>query len=182
MRRLWLGAATALFSAICVLCLPGSGRANLLLNPSFETGAGSLPNSCGADCTYSAEGNAYGNCCNNDSTTIPDWTISAFTQGAGVIAPGTSALGSPYGYLSPLPDGNAAAYTSGGSIFQTIAPTVVAGDTYTLSAWIAPAYNQCVQSAYGFGYDTGLGQTLLDTSATGLTSGDWTQVSGSFTA
>src|SRR5271165_3501863 len=161
------------FAIICASVLPGTARADpdLLLNPSFEIGSGSLPISCGAGCSYSLSSTGA----TPDTTTIPDWTISAFTQGAGVEVPGGTAL-------EPVPDGVADAFTSGGSIYQTVGVTVVAGDSYTLTAWIAnyggPGYNPSVQSAYV--YDTTM--ALFGASATGVTEGDWTQVSGTWTA
>ena len=174
MTLMRVGLLTGLFFLCALFSLRTARADNFLLNPSFET-HGTLTYSCGAGCSYSAEGNSYGNCCATDSTTIPNWTISAFTQAAGVEVPGGTAL-------EPLPDGLAAAFTSGGSISQTVSETMVAGDTYTLYAWVANysggTYNMFVQSASVYGSSS----TLFGASATGVTEGIWTQLSGTFTA
>jgi len=173
-----LGLVMAL-AIVCISVFPSSAKAtNVVLNPSFEIGAASLVGCpAGLIGTCSAEGNVFGNCCNPDSTTIPDWTISAFTQAAGVFVP---AAGNA---LLPLPDGSTAvAYTSGGSLSQTLGATVVDGDTYTLTAWIAPSYNQFVQSASEFIGLGGFGSGSEVASATGSTSGAWTQVSVTWVA
>jgi hypothetical protein len=141
-------------SVICASFLPGAASASLL-NPSFEIGAPSSVSNTGA--TYNTTG-------------IPDWTLSEFTLTAGEY-PATGGFSA----LSPVPNGTYFAYTSGGSIFQTVG-TVVAGTTYTLTAWIA-YYNQFVQTAYL--YDNGT--PVLAASATGTTNGVWTLVSGSYT-
>src|ERR1022692_4319390 len=100
--------AAIITAALVMLPLTAGATPNLVLNPSFEIGSGSLPYSCGTGCSYSGGGNNFGNCCSVDTTTIPDWSISAFTQQAGVQVPG----GAP---LKPVPNGVAEAYTSGGS-------------------------------------------------------------------
>ena len=139
------GFSLGLVAAVVLVCasfFPATASAtNIVLNPSFEIGSGSLPNSCGAGCSYSLNG---GSSPNPDSTTIPDWTISSFTLGAGVYVP-NFATG-----LTPVPDGSAVAFTSGGEIYQGVG-TVVDGDTYTLTAWIAnggptSSYNKFVPS------------------------------------
>jgi hypothetical protein len=162
----------AVLGIICALFLPVSASANFVINPSFEIGAGSLPYSCGTGCSYSEGGNAVGNCCSNDSTTIPDWTISMFTQAAGEYVPGGTVL-------EPVPDGISVAYTSGGTISQTIAPTVVVGDTYVLTGWITDANVENVSLYIGNG---GFGSGNVYASTTGTTEGAWTEVSLTWTA
>jgi hypothetical protein len=169
------------------LCL-GTACADLLdLNPSFEIGSNSLPVNCGTGCSYSDSSTGA----SPDSITIPDWTISSFTLGAGVYVP-NSTSNSPA--LTPVPDGQAVAFTSGGSIYQTVTATAVVGDSYTLTAWIADAgggnYNQFVQSASvsicnatcGFGSLLPSNASYLYATATGntLDGGVWTQVATTF--
>ena len=167
-----LGAAiTALTITVGLVAFTNTASANVL-NPSFEIGSASLPNSCGAGCSYSVSGTGA----SPDTTTIPDWTISPFTQGAGVYVP-NAATG-----LTPVPDGSAVAFTSGGSISQDTGLQVIDGHTYTLTAWIAPSYNKFVQAAEEYIGITGVGTGPISASATGLTLGEWTQVSLSWTA
>src|ERR1700677_629035 len=114
--------ATTLSVGISIACasfLPDSGRATeLLLNGSFET-TGTLSNSCGTDCSYSSGAPGAG----TDSSTIPDWRINNFSTAGVEAGSGTNPLAE---------DGVAFAYISSGTIQQTIAATVVVGDTYTL--------------------------------------------------
>lgn len=82
-----------------------------VLNPSFEI----LPAS-GLNLT----------CCNtygpyNDGS-IPGWTLS--NPGQGEWMPNT---------VLTAPDGVNVAYSNGGTIAQTVAPTIVAGDVYTMT-------------------------------------------------
>jgi hypothetical protein len=85
-----------------------------VVNPSFEI----LPAS-GLDLT----------CCNtygpyNDGS-IPGWTLS--NSGQGEWMPNT---------VLTAPDGVNVAYSNGGTISQTVAPTIVAGDVYTMTVEI----------------------------------------------
>jgi hypothetical protein len=115
-------------SLVCFAFSVGTTWAdNLVLNGSFET-TGTLANSCGAGCTYSYSATGA----SADTTTIADWTINPFTQ-AGIEIPG----GLP---LAPVPDGVANAFINGGTIQQTVG-TVVVGDTYTVTAWVANYQN-----------------------------------------
>jgi hypothetical protein len=92
----------------------GSAVANPIFvnNFSFENlPVGGLPNACGAGCSYSF------------STPIPGWTNGA---GSGQFQPGAS------GVFNSIPDGTTIAFSNGGTITQTVAPTVQLGVTYTL--------------------------------------------------
>jgi hypothetical protein len=177
-------AAASLLAGVLVTCalfFPGPALAsNLLLNPSFEIGSGSLPISCGTGCSYSYDSNSGAS---GDATTIPDWVINPFASG-GVYVPG----GTP---LEPVPDGIAVAFTNGGTIQQTVG-TVVVGDTYSLTGWVAnyggPGYNssapqQAIEllicnSTCGFG--SPLPAYATPTGAT-LDNGVWTQLALTYT-
>jgi hypothetical protein len=152
------------FAAIAALVANSAGAA--VLNPSFEIGSGSLPNSCGTGCSYSAASTVA----TYNTTTIPDWAISPFTIQAGVLVPSSDSL---YGYLLPVPNGVAVAYTTGGTISQTLSPTVVVGRTYALTAWITDANVENVSLYIGTG---GFGSEQIYATPTGLTSGVWEEV------
>jgi hypothetical protein len=149
---------------------------NLVQNPLFSIQpSGGLPYSCGATCSYDLGGNDVGNCCVNDSTTIPDWSISAFTQGAGEEIPGSVAP-------APLPGGvTTDAFTSGGSISQSLGTTVI-GTTYNFSAWVTDTgFNGESTSLYvGNG---GFPSSQYYAKATAMTTANgWTLLSGTYTA
>ena len=183
--------AGLLTAFVCASVSLGTARAeNFLLNPSFEMGAAALTTPCGGGgtgCTWSVGGEQGGpypfDVFSPDTTTIPDWAISTNTYQGGVIEL-TSGGTSAYSSLYPPPDGSAFAYTTGGSIYQTVSETMVAGDTYTLTAWVAnlsQGYNQFVESVYvesgGFG-----GPAVFGSSTVVTTVGQWTELTGSFLA
>jgi hypothetical protein len=153
----------------------GTAWADLISNGSFET-SGSLTNSCGTGCTYSYSQNGA----SPDTTTIPGWTINAFSQ-AGIEIPGGLSL-------APVPDGVADAFINGGTIQQTVGDVVV-GDTYTLTAWVAnyqnggySQYNEFSQliicnPTCGFGSPAPISATPTGATLHGV----WTQLSATYT-
>jgi MYXO-CTERM domain-containing protein len=87
----------------------------LVNNFSFETlAAGGLPFGCGTSCSYSTD-------------LIPGWTITGSQTGQFKPGPPSTTT-----YFNSVPDGTTIAYTSGGSISQTVAPLVQLGVVYTL--------------------------------------------------
>jgi hypothetical protein len=116
-----------------------------------------------------------------DTTTIQDWSISSFTQNAGIVNL-TSGSGNTDDAFFSVPGGSTFAWDSGGDIDQTLSETMVAGDTYTLTAWIAnpsQGYNQFVESVSVYGSSS----TLFSVAGASIaTDGDWSEVSGSFVA
>jgi hypothetical protein len=105
------------------LCLSlGTARADYsitVLNPSFEIlPGGGLPDGCGVGCSYSV-------------APIPGWTN---TGTSGQFQPGSSS--GNFAYFNAVPNGLTVAYSNGGTITQTVGPTVQAGQTYTLNVWL----------------------------------------------
>jgi hypothetical protein len=102
----------ALLSILVLGCVAAPARADItVMNPSFET-KNTLNLSCGACGSYNLG-------------PIPDWMI---TDGvAGSWQPG------PASYNLPLENGSTVAYSNGGMISQTLAATLTADTTYTLS-------------------------------------------------
>lgn len=105
---------TSLFVVLSILVLgsiAGPARADItVLNPSFEV-TNPLTISCGSGCAYN-----FG--------PIPDWTL---TGNGGSWQPNATY------YNLPLPDGSIVAYSNGGTISQTLATSLAANTTYTLS-------------------------------------------------
>ena len=87
-------------------------------NASFETlPAGGLPlTGCGAGCSY------------DEGTAIPGWSSTGFFTGQ--FQPGPSS--GNFAYFNSVPNGLTVAYTNGGTISQTVGPTVALGVVYTL--------------------------------------------------
>lgn len=89
----------------------------LVGNASFETlPGGGLPFTCGVGCSYDGAGSP-----------IPNWTT---TGTDGQFQPGTNA--GNFTFFSTLSDGITSAYSNGGTISQTVIPTVALGITYIL--------------------------------------------------
>jgi hypothetical protein len=110
-RRTLLVFAAVAFSAATAFASPLT-----VTNFSFETlPLTGLPNGCGTGCSYSIGA-------------IPGWTLSS---SGGQFQQGTPANTTSFTSLS---DGPTVAYTNatGGIISQTIVPTVVVGQVYTL--------------------------------------------------
>jgi hypothetical protein len=167
------------FVVFATFLTTGTMRAdNLLLNANFSP-TGSLPNSCGTGCSFSVSTTGM----NTDSTTIPDWTISSFNSGAGIVNL-TSGSGNTESSQYPLPSGSTFAFMSGGVISQTVSATATPGNTYTLTLWEADqgaAYNQfdIAGSIYN-GSGGGLATTYGNGSAAIAYSGDWTELEVSY--
>jgi len=70
---------------------------------------------CGVGCSFSVG-------------VIPGWTDTGAT---GQFQPGSSS--GNFAYFNYIPGGVTVAYSNGGSIYQTVGATAVAGDTYTLT-------------------------------------------------
>jgi hypothetical protein len=176
-RNMKLAGLTAILLSFATGTMQAS---NLLLNPDFAT-TGTLSNSCGTGCNYSNSTLADTFPFPTDTTTIQGWSISSFTQNAGIYNL-TSGSGNTETAFYPVPGGSTFAWDSGGSIDQTVSGTMVAGDTYTLSAWIAnpsQGYNQFVEGVSVYGSSS----TLFGVAGTPIaTNGDWSEVSGSFIA
>ena len=157
--NLLLGAA-----ALASLLAGGAQATTLVVSdPSFESAPpdGYTEAGCGAGCAYSA-------------SPISGWST---TDNAGQFEPGSSS--GNFAYFNYVPDGLNVAYSNGGSIYQTIAATAVAGDTYTLTldvgsradgALTTPVENLIVN-----------GNVVA---ATGVvaTSGNWSVYTASYTA
>ena len=84
-----------------------------VVNPSFETPpAGGFPLACGSNCSFS-------------NATIPGWSTPAES---GQIMQSVS----PGPLFNFIPDGVTTAFSNGGTISQTVGPTVLVGTVYTL--------------------------------------------------
>ena len=114
--RMWMlrfGIPTLL--GLFVFVSPSRASSIFVDNFSFETlSPGGLFNTCGLDCSF-----AGGN--------VPGWNI---TGDSGLFQPGPPA--GTTAFYNSVPDGVTIAYSSGGSISQTVAATVQLGVTYTL--------------------------------------------------
>ena len=107
-----IGAVLA-FSVSTAFAVPIS-----VTNFSFETlPSGGLSTGCGAGCSFSSSGDP-----------IPGWTVSGTV---GQFQPGVQA--SNFTYFNSVPDGITVAYSNGGTISQTVGPTVALGVLYTLN-------------------------------------------------
>jgi len=104
--------------ALGVLLSVGASASPILVdNASFENlPLGGLTFTCGVGCSYSGV-----------PTPIPGWTS---TGGEGQLQPGTNA--GNFTLFSTLSDGITSASSNGGTISQTVIPTVALGVTYVL--------------------------------------------------
>jgi hypothetical protein len=102
---------------LCAMLFVSSAFADVVAadNSSFETlPAGGLPFDCGTGCSYSV-------------APIPGWAaVGSFGQ----FQPGPPATTT---YFDSVPDGITVAYSNGGTISQTVGPTVQNGVTYTFT-------------------------------------------------
>jgi hypothetical protein len=117
LRKLLVGisaAACATFTVSTAFASPIS-----VSNFSFETlpPGGLTSGPCGAGCSWSEGG-----------IPIPGWSTTGFFTGQ--FQPGPSA--GNFTYFNSVPDGITVAYTNGGTISQTVGPTVALGVVYTL--------------------------------------------------
>jgi hypothetical protein len=98
------------------LALPTASASPIFVNNfSFETlPAAGLPFGCGTNCSFSTD-------------VIPGWTTTGSQTGQ--FKPGPPATTT---YFNSVPDGTTIAYSSGGSMSQTVAPLVQLGVVYTL--------------------------------------------------
>jgi|SRR5208283_5221476 len=139
---------------LCAMFIASNACAQVITvnNPSFEIlPDGGLPNLCGTGCSYSV-------------SAIPDWTES----GGGQFQPGSSS--GNFAYFNSVPDGVTVAYSNGGTISQTVTPTVQSGVTYTLTVYIGLR-----NDGYPFDgtADLMLGGTVCDATGTQPALGDW---------
>src|SRR5438105_1857893 len=106
-----------LAAVLAVIFVSNSFGASIsVVNASFETApVGGLPFLCGTGCSFSEDN-------------IPGW-VSSTPANSGQFRPGPPATTT---YFNSVPDGITVAYSNGGSISQTVAPTVQLGDVYTL--------------------------------------------------
>ena len=113
-----LGFAAALALSSGLLVSEASAGSIAVSNPSFETlPSGGLPiGGCGTGCSYS------------EDIGIPGWFASGSLYGQ--FQPGSSS--GNLTYFNYVPDGLTVAYALDATISQTVAPTSVAGRTYTL--------------------------------------------------
>jgi hypothetical protein len=122
-------------------------------NPSFETlPAGGLPIGCGTGCSYSV-------------AAIPGWINGG---GSGQFQPGS--VDGNFAYFNYVPDGITVAYSNGGTISQTVGPTVEDGITYTLTVDIGVRNDD---QPYVGTADLMLGGTVCGATGTAPSPGDW---------
>ena len=150
---------TLALAAATFMAAPATAATSIsVANASFETlPPGGLPDSCGTGCSFSLDGN------------IPGWSTSG---GVGLFQPGTA------GFFNSVPDGLTVAYSNGGTIWQTVGVTAVAGTTYTLS------------TAFGARNDIGgqgsvsllVGANTVVATGVAPTAGNWSTFIASYTA
>jgi hypothetical protein len=132
-------------------------------NPSFEIlPPGGLPfGNCGAGCNYSFD-------------VIPGWTVTGAT---GQFHPGVVDGNTAFFYS--VPDGITVAFSNGGSISQTVGPTSVAGQTYTLEVYLG-FRRDLPDPGSSYLVIGGIPTLALGTPLQG--SGDWSLYTASYTA
>jgi len=110
------GFAAALALSSGLMVNQASAGSIAVTNPSFEIlPSGGLPiGGCGVGCSYAF-------------APIPGWSNGGIS---GQFQPGSSS--GNFTYFNYVPDGLTVAYADGTAIVQTVAPTSVAGKTYTL--------------------------------------------------
>lgn len=143
--------------ALALAAVPASAVTIAVANASFETlPAGGLTFGCGTGCSFS-------------TGAVPGWVTTGAT---GQFQPGSA------GFYNFVPDGLTVAYINGGSIMQTVAPTAVAGSTYTLT------------TAFGVRNDLGnpgsirllVGSNTVFATGIVPTFGNWSTYTASYTA
>ncbi len=103
----------------------------------------------------------------SESVGIPDWT-----------ATGATGQWDPSGVVLGLPAGaTAVAYSNGPTISQTVTPTVVAGDTYTLTVDLG---DRSDTKPFGGGADLLIGGITYDATGTPVVGG-WSVYTATFT-
>ncbi len=134
----------------------------LVSNFSFETlpAGGLSKDTCGVGCNYSS------------GVAIPGWAGGNTSNGE--FRPGTQ-LGN-LTHFSTLSDGITSGYSNGGTISQTVAPTVHLGTTYTLLVDLGKRNDQLFKATADLLIN---GHTIV---ATGVapTSGHWSQFSATY--
>jgi hypothetical protein len=151
--------------ALLALALPTAALASSvpITNPSFETlpsGATQFP--CGTNCFFT-----------NDM--IPGWTITGNTGPAGQFHPGTQA-----GFFVSLPNGpnDISAYTSGGTISQTVGTVQAAGVIYHLSV----ALGNRLDLGFGSAAALVVGNTVVMATGNIPSPGHWSTWTADFTS
>ncbi len=144
---------------LCAMFIASNACAQVIAvsNPSFETlPGGGLPFGCGTGCSYS-------------ESAIPGWTESggggAFS---GQFQPGSSS--GNFAYFNSVPNGITVAYSNGGTISQTVGPTVQNGVTYTLTVYIGLRNDGYPLDGTA---DLELGGTVCDATGTAPALGNW---------
>ena len=159
LRAAWRSARTFGLAGLLLLG-GGTAWANVSIavnNPSFETF--NPLNATGSPDLHGSWNNGP----------IPDWTISG---SGGSFQP-------TYLTFNAFPDGPISAWSNGGTIYQTVTPTAIAGDTYTLFVDIGTRLD-----APGVGYADLMinGIPHLATALGTAVAGQWTTWEATYTA
>lgn len=132
-----------------------------MMNPSFEDLTGVTFTNCVNGCEFSVG-------------PIPDWTNSPGT--VGLFQPGTQAPFDNTTIFNSVPDGITTAYSSGGTISQTVG-TVQEGEIYTLMVDLGNRKDL----GFGASADLMVGGTVIPAIGTTPSSGNWSTFTATFT-
>lgn len=135
--RLRIGVFCAFILAGALAAGPLKADSISIQNASFENTAPLTFAGCGTGCAYN-----FGQ--------IPDWTLNGT---GGSFQPGST-------YYNSLPDGSIVAFSSGGSISQALAVSLLPDTTYTLSVDVGHRLDG-FGSGTGFSISLDAGSTLL---------------------
>jgi len=137
-----------------------------VVNPSFEIlPSNGLPLACPVEpgCYFSTDN-------------ITGWSSSDTTT-SGQLQPGTQ-LGNDT-YFSSIPDGNTIAYSRGGTISQTVIPTVQLGVTYTLMVDLG--FNDAPNFAFDGSADLLINGIRYYATGTAPSPGNWSTYTATYT-